>query len=244
MLLITKLEKMVDSLKSLLCRLLLAAVCLFTVANATYCSAPPSLSHGWHNGGKYYYKIGHVIEYSCEWGFWLKGSGTIRCSYGWRNGVKVAYWKGSLPRCVKGDSGDSSSSDSDNDSSYSNSGSNSHSNSGYYSESSESHSYENSNSGSSGSNSKSGPPPIKHCPKPKPPENGKVEDMGYDPGMFARYSCHYGYVHTGSLYRTCQHDGTWSGQRPKCISKWRVEMVCGPSYVHMGRASRERGGYT
>lgn len=35
----------------------------------------------------------------------------------------------------------------------------------------------------------------------------------------ATYSCQTGYVINGSDHRTCQIDGTWSGQEPNCYGK-------------------------
>ena len=46
--------------------------------------------------------------------------------------------------------------------------------------------------------------------------NGAVVATGFVVGETLTYSCHDGYVLQGNAVRTCQSDGTWSGQEPVC----------------------------
>lgn len=209
---------------------LAAAACIVAVSDATYCSSPPSLAHGWHSGGtKQYFKVGYVVTYTCKSGYRLVGGGkTLTCSYRWSYST---YWKGMAPRCEPYDTEDSSHSGSryshsDSDSSHSGGYGSDSSRSGFHkSGSKSSHSDDsksNSDSGSfdgSKSDSSSSEPSRIRCPPLEPPENGRVHVIGYYPGNFARYLCNYGYIHTDTLYRNCRADGTWSGKAPTCIRK-------------------------
>ena len=38
------------------------------------------------------------------------------------------------------------------------------------------------------------------------------------------YTCNSGFRLVGSATRTCQDDGTWSGEHPRCIGTVRVEL--------------------
>ena len=41
-----------------------------------------------------------------------------------------------------------------------------------------------------------------------------------DPGDTCTYTCNNGYELTGSMTRTCQSDGTWSGSDTTCTRGW------------------------
>ncbi|XP_064385364.1 uncharacterized protein LOC135334155 isoform X9 [Halichondria panicea] len=48
-------------------------------------------------------------------------------------------------------------------------------------------------------------------------ENGEVTVMGEQtPGTTAHYSCDEFYILNGNTYRTCQENGTWTGEDPEC----------------------------
>ena len=49
-----------------------------------------------------------------------------------------------------------------------------------------------------------------------PPSNGRVVQRGNRPDDVATYSCITNYVLSGSETRTCQSDGSWSGDAPTC----------------------------
>ena len=58
------------------------------------------------------------------------------------------------------------------------------------------------------------------CPNLQPPENGRVFDpviAGFE--SLAPYFCNPGFMRVGVFVRTCQSDGTWSGEEPVCIRK-------------------------
>ena len=54
------------------------------------------------------------------------------------------------------------------------------------------------------------------------PANGKVRHNGRKIGSFATYSCNRGYKLVGVSNRMCQPDGTWSGKKPVCQSKYEL----------------------
>ena len=61
------------------------------------------------------------------------------------------------------------------------------------------------------------------------PANGMVTTTSRRlSGSTAKYNCNSGFelldLTSGSNVRTCQTDGTWSGSKQKCISKWLVSM--------------------
>ena len=83
---------------STLCVAAIFAAFAISVAQATYCSAPPSLPHGRHDGGAHRgFRVGHVITYRCLAGYRLVGDEQLTCRYGGR----YVFWKGSLPRCQR-----------------------------------------------------------------------------------------------------------------------------------------------
>ena len=56
---------------------------------------------------------------------------------------------------------------------------------------------------------------LRSCPVPAAPGNGAVEVTGVQP-IVASYTCHEGTILVGSEIRTCQEDGSWSGEEPSC----------------------------
>ena len=60
------------------------------------------------------------------------------------------------------------------------------------------------------------------CPPLVNITNGHVLVSGLIPNSTATYSCAIGYLLNGTISRTCQENGEWSGQDPTCegISKW------------------------
>ena len=59
------------------------------------------------------------------------------------------------------------------------------------------------------------------CPElPSMISNGVVRVTGQEPGATATYSCNPEYDLSGAEIRTCNPDGTWSGQEPTCESKF------------------------
>ena len=57
---------------------------------------------------------------------------------------------------------------------------------------------------------------MPQCPDLPRPENGAVVYRSVQVGSVAVYSCNDGYVLSGSALRTCEGDGSWSGQAPVC----------------------------
>ena len=54
------------------------------------------------------------------------------------------------------------------------------------------------------------------CPDLENPADGSVVYDGLVVGSQATYSCNDGYRLVGSSTRTCEIDGTWSGESPLC----------------------------
>ena len=54
------------------------------------------------------------------------------------------------------------------------------------------------------------------CPALNRPANGRVTVSSRSVGGVASYSCLSGYSRIGTSTRTCQSDGSWSGQQPRC----------------------------
>ena len=51
------------------------------------------------------------------------------------------------------------------------------------------------------------------------PANGQVSHPQTNFSSNATYSCNLGYILIGNSVRTCQSNGTWSGNEPVCESK-------------------------
>ena len=54
------------------------------------------------------------------------------------------------------------------------------------------------------------------------PDNGLISISGTTSGSIATYSCDNGCTRRGSQTRTCQSDGTWSGNAPTCECRWHI----------------------
>ena len=54
------------------------------------------------------------------------------------------------------------------------------------------------------------------CPELYDPDNGRVMITGSTYGSVAIYSCEPGYELVGDETRSCEEDGTWSGDEPTC----------------------------
>lgn len=80
----------------LVCLLLIVAW-FSTEASATFCAQPPTLSNGWHDGRTVWYRVGHVITYSCNWDYRLVGNRQLTCRYS--QSQRRVYWSGDLPVC-------------------------------------------------------------------------------------------------------------------------------------------------
>ena len=60
--------------------------------------------------------------------------------------------------------------------------------------------------------------------------NGSLLISGTGVGVYqetATYACETGFNLVGSVERTCQSDGTWSGSAPTCQSKFSVTIGTG-----------------
>ena len=57
------------------------------------------------------------------------------------------------------------------------------------------------------------------CPSLTAPTNGAISSNGSAYGSSASFSCSTGYQISGSLLRTCQSNGTWSGSQSICNSR-------------------------
>ena len=57
------------------------------------------------------------------------------------------------------------------------------------------------------------------CGNPGKPSNGIVIGSIFTFGATVEYECINAFVLVGVKTRTCQDDGTWSGDRPSCKSK-------------------------
>ena len=52
------------------------------------------------------------------------------------------------------------------------------------------------------------------------PENGLLAISNITFGSIANYSCSEGYAIMGNEMRTCQENGSWSGEEPVCQSEY------------------------
>ena len=52
------------------------------------------------------------------------------------------------------------------------------------------------------------------------PENGLITINNITLGSIATYSCNEGYNIMGNEVRTCQENGSWSGEDPVCQSEY------------------------
>ena len=76
------------------------AAASLTIVDATYyCTAPPSVDNGGHNGGhRQYFQLGSVISYWCDDGYSLQGSSQRTCSLSSSTGTYK--WDGFAPSCI------------------------------------------------------------------------------------------------------------------------------------------------
>jgi len=59
-----------------------------------------------------------------------------------------------------------------------------------------------------------------NCGPLTPPLNGRVLVVpGTSLGAIAAYNCLEGYLLLGTMIRTCQANGEWSGEQPRCSCK-------------------------
>ena len=63
------------------------------------------------------------------------------------------------------------------------------------------------------------------CSELSNPANGGVSWTGLTSGSTATYTCNTGYQLTGAQTRTCQSNGTWSGQAPTCTRMTILNMI-------------------
>ena len=66
-----------------------------------------------------------------------------------------------------------------------------------------------------------------NCGQLDTPLNGRVILTGMIFGSIALYNCDEGYTLTGSVTRTCQPIGLWSGIEPYCAGEYMCMCVCG-----------------
>ena len=62
-------------------------------------------------------------------------------------------------------------------------------------------------------------PIVIDCGIPSQPRNGVVTGNDFTFGATVEYHCINGFVLVGLKTRTCQEDGSWSGDRPLCKGK-------------------------
>ena len=64
---------------------------------------------------------------------------------------------------------------------------------------------------------------VVDCGHPGNIANGRKHGYEYTLEKSIRYSCVYGFVLNGSSLRTCQSNGTWSGNKPTCEGEYHFE---------------------
>lgn len=67
---------------------------------------------------------------------------------------------------------------------------------------------------------------VVRCPDLPDPANGRVELSGNTFGATATYRCISGYRLLGEKTRTCQQNGVWSGEEPRCVRKQYKILIC------------------
>ena len=60
---------------------------------------------------------------------------------------------------------------------------------------------------------------VVDCGQPQMPSNGHVSSFMTTYGSIVNFTCSGGYNVIGLTSRTCEANGHWSGQQPKCQSK-------------------------
>ncbi|KAM8960766.1 uncharacterized protein RCH25_036533 [Pelodytes ibericus] len=69
--------------------------------------------------------------------------------------------------------------------------------------------------------------PVVSCGWLKPPTNGKKEGTSYLVNSDVTFTCNKGYMLVGAYKRTCQSDGTWTGQESHCVPDNTLGIVLG-----------------
>ena len=64
------------------------------------------------------------------------------------------------------------------------------------------------------------------CPLLPSPLNGMVMVVGNTLGSIAIYHCLEGHILTGTMVRTCELTGLWSGEEPSCLRMCVCLSVC------------------
>ena len=64
---------------------------------------------------------------------------------------------------------------------------------------------------------------VVDCGHPGDITNGKVDVSESTLGEWISYSCDEGYFLNGPYLRTCQSNGTWSGNKPTCEGEYHFE---------------------
>ena len=62
------------------------------------------------------------------------------------------------------------------------------------------------------------------CMLPGDVKDGTKSTSANSHNTVVSYTCNSGFRLVGSATRTCQNDGTWSGEHPRCIGMVRVEL--------------------
>lgn len=61
---------------------------------------------------------------------------------------------------------------------------------------------------------------VKSCEDPGSPSNGFRRGDKFTYGKRVIFDCNPGYKLQGAISRTCQADGTWSGNQATCVRKY------------------------